>query len=746
MTHKYETLVGERGIQLSGGEKQRIALARALIKQPNVLLLDEATSALDNANERIVQEALDRNRKDRTTIIIAHRLNTIKNADYIYVLENGVLIEEGTHENLMVVPEGRYQAMFKRQEIERISDNMDDTPYMQKVTEEENLAYEYSHRLSMSEMVAEHKAVEKPFSQISVFLRLLTMNRPEWIIILIGCIGCIFVGGSQSLFGFLLARAFKYYPGAKQRSHVLNASLIFLLVGVFILIARLVQYTAFAISGSKLTQRFRSQAFECLLRQEVAYFDRIEHSSGVISAHLSSGAIAVQELAGTRSGVICEIIALMLFGIALGSSLHWQIGLIIAASLCTFLIIIYTKCRIVAPLNEQIDSIAGQSSMFAIEVVQNLRTVKHLLVEKEVLRKYTGFVKQISILFRKSLIISTIEFSIYWAFDLYVLAFLYLCTFNLLKNHEIFANNIMMVLSVAIFSTQASKVIGFMSNRLAASFSGAEYFFNIFDRKPYIDNGSTEGQLLVDFHGNISFDQVKFIYPNRPTSIILKGFQLNIRSGQTVALVGLSGSGKSTIIQLLERFYDATKGNIFLDGIDIRQLNIHSLRSHFGLVTQEPVLFDLTIAENIAYGLEHVQMDEIISAAKRANIHQFIEQLSEGYETRIGEYGRFLSGGEKQRIAIARILIRRPKVFLFDEVTSAMDSYNEKIIQEALEEARIEDPSRTSIIIAHRLSTIRSCDVIYVVDEGRIIESGTHTELIERDGAYSKMLRQNVVL
>ncbi|CAF1368378.1 unnamed protein product [Rotaria sordida] len=282
-----------------------------------------------------------------------------------------------------------------------------------------------------------------------------------------------------------------------------------------------------------------------------------------------------------------------------------------------------------------------------------------------------------------------------------------------------------------------------MSRQIAASFSAAEAFFNLFDRKPAIDNTSTQGQELVDFRGEIKFDRVKFFYPTRPASIILNKFQLNIKPSQRVALVGTSGCGKSTIIQLLERFYDVTNGRLLLDGIDIRQLNLNWVRSHFGLVSQEPILFDLTIAENIAYGLENVPMEDIINAASKACIHQFIEQLPQGYETKVGMKGSFMSGGEKQRIAIARVLIRRPKVLLLDEATSAMDSHNEQIIQEVLEQTQTEDPSRTLLIIAHRLSTIRSCDLICVLDRGHIVESGTHTELIQRHGIYYKMHVQN---
>ncbi|CAF1062292.1 unnamed protein product [Rotaria sordida] len=527
LPNKYETFVGERGIQLSGGEKQRIALARALVKQPTFLLLDEATSALDNISEKIVQEALDRTCKGRTTIVIAHRLTTIQNAHQIYVLDNGTVIEQGTHEILMA-KEG----------------------------------------------------------------------------------ACVLSGATQPMFAFLLAKvvdAFKYCSSSERNRQVMIISSLFLLTGALLFIFRFIQYTAFVISGSKLAQRIRSKAFACLLRQEVAYFDRPENNSNTICTRLSSDATA---LAG--------------------------------------------------------------------EVIHNMRTMKQLSVEKEVLRQYS------------ELIHPTL-----------------------------------------------------MSSRIASSVSSAEAFFDLFDRIPSIDNTSTEGQELVDFHGEITFDQVKFIYPTRSTSIILNAFQLNIKPTQCVALVGASGCGKSTIIQLLERFYDVTSGQILLDGIDIRKLNLDSVRSHFGLVSQEPILFDLTIAENIAYALENISMEDIINAARRANIHQFIEQLPQGYETKVGLKGSFLSGGEKQRIAIARILLRRPKVLLLDEATSAMDSYNEQIVQGALEQAQTEDSSRTSLIVAHRLSTIRSCDLIYVLDRGHIVESGTHEELIQRHGAYYDMLVQN---
>ncbi|CAF4558422.1 unnamed protein product, partial [Rotaria magnacalcarata] len=190
--------------------------------------------------------------------------------------------------------------------------------------------------------------------------------------------------------------------------------------------------------------------------------------------------------------------------------------------------------------------------------------------------------------------------------------------------------------------------------------------------------------------------------------------------GQDVALIGQSGCGKSTIIQLLQRFYDVSHGQLRLDGVDIREININSLRSCFGLVSQEPILFNLTIAENIAYAKENIPMESIIEAATKANVHEFIKRLPQGYETIVGMKGNFLSGGEKQRIAIARALLCEPKVFLFDEATSAMDTANEQIIQKVLEQDRLDDPSRTRITIAHRLSTICLCNPICVLSAGRV--------------------------
>ncbi|UJR18570.1 hypothetical protein I4U23_005477 [Adineta vaga] len=744
---KYETSVGECGVQLSGGEKQRIALARALLKQPTLLLLDEATSSLDTISENIVQEALDRACKGRTTIVIAHRLTTIQNANYVYVLDNGGVIEQGTHNTLMTKEGGKYQDMVKRQQIGRINATKDDTLNMEKVIEEDK-----EQILERSRLFSDSRAVNTDHknptlsSRQSIFTRVLSMNSPEWITILIGCIACLIIGAVQPIFAVLLTKmlsAFNDCVNPIIHRQVWISSLYFLLLGIAVWFLHFLQFTAFSISGAKLTERIRLKAFSCLLRQEIAYFDRSENSCGAICALLSSNASVIQEISGTRLAVICEAFALVCFGLIFGFYLNWHLIIISFIPIFIFAIISYLQIRSASWLKEQSDIIFGRASSFAIEVIHNMRTVKQLSVEKEVLQRYSQFIYQMFSISWKPTLLSALTYSFLCSMDSFIIALLCWWAVNLIEKNELALKDSIMVFAFAIFSTQSLQIVGMLSQRIGASLMAAKNFFDLFDRTPTIDNSSIKGQELDDFRGSIEFDQVEFAYPARPTHIVLNKLHLNIKPGQRIALVGISGCGKSTIIQLLERFYDATHGKLLLDGIDIRELNIQWIRSSFGLVSQEPILFDLTISENIAYGLENVPMEDIINAAAKANIHDFIQQLPQGYETKVGMKGSFLSGGEKQRIAIARVLLRRPKVLLLDEATSAMDSHNEQIIQQALEHAQTEDPSRTSLIIAHRLSTIQSCDLICVLDKGRILETGTHTELIEQRGAYYRMLAQD---
>jgi ATP-binding cassette subfamily B (MDR/TAP) protein 1 len=280
-------------------------------------------------------------------------------------------------------------------------------------------------------------------------------------------------------------------------------------------------------------------------------------------------------------------------------------------------------------------------------------------------------------------------------------------------------------------------ILGALPNAITA----AVRLFKLFDRVPSIDNLSESGATIKDVVGAISVRNVVFAYPSAPDHPVCKGYTLDVPAGETVALCGPSGSGKSTIVQLLERFYDPQEGMITLDGVDIRTLNVRWLRSQLGYVGQEPVLFQGTVAENIAYGTPVEATQQMIEdAAKMANAHAFItETLSDGYGTQVGQSGGKLSGGQKQRVAIARAVIKKPMILLLDEATSALDNESERIVQAALDEIMTRQ-KRTTIVIAHRLSTIRGAAKIAVVKEGSIVEEGTHDELISLQGLYTNLV------
>ena len=262
--------------------------------------------------------------------------------------------------------------------------------------------------------------------------------------------------------------------------------------------------------------------------------------------------------------------------------------------------------------------------------------------------------------------------------------------------------------------------------------------FDLLERRPLIDSSPNSGRKTGSVSGFVSLKDTRFRYPTRKDVPILEGLSLEADPGKTVALVGHSGCGKSTCIQLIERYYDPDSGSVNLDNEDIRPFNVDSVRSHFAIVSQEPSLFNMSLADNIAYGDNRrtVPMEEIIEAAKKANIHSFIQALPLGYQTDVGQRGTQLSGGQKQRVAIARALLRNPKILLLDEATSALDTESEQVVQMALDKAR---EGRTCLTIAHRLSTIRNADKIIVLDKGLVAEQGTHDDLIALRGIYYEL-------
>ncbi|KIX01202.1 uncharacterized protein Z518_08927 [Rhinocladiella mackenziei CBS 650.93] len=748
LPHGYDTQVGERGGMLSGGQKQRLVIARSIISNPKVLLLDEATSALDPRSENIVQDALNKAAKNRTTLVIAHKLSTIKAADNIVVLSKGRVAEQGTHSELLAKG-GMYAALIHNQQLGDTKETPDEdggAVNEEKVAVEEAVdVNEEKMELSTAVETADTSSPSPTAGTLnySLFRCLFIIVREQkdigWHLGLL-LMTCCVSGGAFPAQAVLFSRLIDVFTltGSAAREKANFFALIFFIFALINMCSYLIIGWSGIHVGQVIVHRYRVEIFRRLLYLDQDFFDIPQNSSGALTSKLSLVPDSINELLSVTAFLVLICFINIAASCTLAIASGWKLGLVVVAAGMPVLIGSgYARTKLEQKFERETNERFADTAALATEAVTSIRTLAALTLERQIVDEYRSSLDHIAKSALYTISLTSLGYALSQSLEFLLMALGFWYGSRLLSTGEYSVTQYYTVFMAVLFGGQAAGQIFAHATSVVRSHWGTNWILwlrtlnaTIQEEKDNADKGPTgDGSLLVE--------DVEFRYKQRDAARVLNGMNIHVPPGSYVACVGPSGCGKSTLIALLERFYDPLSGRITYGSSDIRLYSPRLYRSHISLVQQEPTLYEGSVRDNISVGVANEPSDqEILEACRQANALDFITSLPEGLDTPCGSKGLQFSGGQRQRIAIARALIRNPRLLLLDEATSALDTQSERVVQQALDKAA---SSRTTISVAHRLSTIRYADIIFVFANGKVVERGTHEELQRLRGRYWNM-------
>lgn len=629
---QFQTKVGERGNLLSGGQKQRIAIARAIVSDPKILLLDEATAALDTKSERVVQEALDKAAEGRTTIAIAHRLSTIRRADNIVVMAKGRIVEQGTHDELMKAG-GVYHSLVRAQELSsqimpgnRMSELSMGEKELDVAADAEKLDLVRTTTTKPSSVVAKDGDKELTYSNWELIKFSWSINKPEQSIMWVGFVLCFLAGAAPAVQAIFLGNSINSFfsPQTSTGGHGISFwCWMFFMLGLCTYSFHFFQGLTLAKGSAMLIARIREQAFSAILRQDIEFFDSDTVTSGALATFLSTEANRLAGLSGSTLGTILTSFSTVLVAIVIGLSFGWKLALVCASTIPLMLGCGYFRFRSLVRMEKRTKE-TTEAASFACEAASSIRTVASLSLENHLRGQYHDKLAEQAVGNLRFMTISSSLYAMSQGLSMLIFALVFWYGGRLMLHLEYTVLQFFIVYAAIINGAQSAGIVFSFAPDMGEARSAAILLKSFLNRIPKIDHWSTEGKKIDRLVGRVELQGVRFNYPGRAEHRVLRGVDLTAEPGQFVALVGASGSGKSTVMALLERFYDPTSGNVIVDDVELKDYNIQDYRAQLAIVSQETTLYTGTIRENVLADKEDVSDEAVIQACKDANIYEFI--------------------------------------------------------------------------------------------------------------------------